>query len=296
MTARERVTVRQDTGTDVTTGSGAPPPDGPAWAGAPSVRRRAIGWSLVVIVLAGLPGCRARMAPHKPSFLMTYGDAERLMRVLLESDDADARRRAVERLSDSRYFDHDDVGQAIDLAARTDLDDTVRRVAVRSLAQSDRHEVAGMLLALLGAPDERTSTPPAGDQLRWDTVNALIQLVQRMSLGETTLRDIRRTGDRLLEHDPSRDVRLAAARLLGYCPSREGLIVLIGALRHTDFGVVYEAERSLMRLTGQTQNHDHNRWLRWLEATSDPFAERGTLDGELDPPRRSLWPWSRKSS
>lgn len=86
----------------------------------------------------------------------------------------------------------------------------------------------------------------------------------------------------LLKNDASRDVRVLAARVLGFCPSIEPLRTLIATLRLRDFGVVHEAERSLMRLTGTAFAYNPRQWEQWLASTDDPFRYRGRLDAKLE--------------
>ncbi|MHC4065717.1 MAG: hypothetical protein ACYSUI_14635 [Planctomycetota bacterium] len=64
---------------------------------------------------------------------------------------------------------------------------------------------------------------------------------------------------------------------------------LIDALEQRDFGVVYESERSLMRLTGRTFEYDAPGWREWLAQTEDPFADAGRLDEVLSPPPKGWW-------
>jgi hypothetical protein len=93
----------------------------------------------------------------------------------------------------------------------------------------------------------------------------------------------------VIAEDHSRDNRQVAARILGYCLERSVLETLIAALDQRDFGVVYEAERSLMRLTGRTFHHDSVQWQEWLAQTENPFAEAGKLDHELDRGPKGWW-------
>ena len=101
---------------------------------------------------------------------------------------------------------------------------------------------------------------------------------------------LRSTFARLVQEDEDRNVRLEAARGLGCLGAdRTTLDVLVAALSDRDFGVVYESEQSLIRLTGMTFDYDPQAWTDWLGNTPDPFALAGHTPTSLMPERLSWW-------
>jgi hypothetical protein len=86
--------------------------------------------------------------------------------------------------------------------------------------------------------------------------------------------------------------------VLGYLRDEEALHALIAGLDQGDFGVQYECERSLMRMTGHTHDHDPWEWRQWVALTDDPFADAGRLDHELEKARpnwfRRKWDSTRR--
>jgi hypothetical protein len=137
-------------------------------------------------------------------------------------------------------------------------------------------------------PGEEDPTRPASTEVREQALAAAAALLDSGQLAEGHREHLAEAAMSLLMTDRSRNIRLTSAQVLGYCPDREVFDPLIGALRQRDFGVVYESERSLMRLTGRTFDHDPNRWEKWLSETSDPFADSGKLDHVVDQPEK---PW-----
>ncbi len=262
-------------------------------------QRRVLLILACIDIVVPAAGCSRAKIRHKPGILVTRGDIAWYVRAVLEHGDADVRREAINVLANVRHPD-ESIVDTFDLAARADPSDAVRCAAIRALGRHHGANAVATLLAILENSSRATDRRDASDKVRWEAINALLEQAHRADVDDRTpVEDrfhatdaVRDTAMRLLASDPSRDVRLVAARLLGDYPSLETLHALIDALGQSDFGVVYEAERALTRLTGKTHGHRPASWKGWLASTSDPFAERGALDGTLDPrsPRR-WWPW-----
>lgn len=228
-----------------------------------------------ICVVCMVISCGGSHRRHKPSILVTKANAGEYIRVALEDDDPDARRRAIDRLAHSRHLNRTSSVDALDVIARTDPSERVRCRAVRAMANVANPKGVETMLAILDASGERRDVRPAGDELRWHAVEALERLITSTTLAAATSELVHDTAINLLERDPSRAVRIGAAKLLGYCPTRPASRALVSALSAKDFGIVYEAERSLTRLTGQTHDHSPAAWTAWLERTDDPFLDRG---------------------
>ncbi|GAF88097.1 unnamed protein product, partial [marine sediment metagenome] len=90
----------------------------------------------------------------------------------------------------------------------------------------------------------------------------------------------------LLRDDRNRNVRLEAARGLA-CFDRDPQVfnALIAALEDPDFGVVYQAEQSLISLTGMTFEHDPAAWVVWRDKQDDVFAHAGQVPDSFQHPQ-----------
>lgn len=248
-----------------------------------------------IVAVHAVSGCSRAKRGHKRGVFKTRRDVALCIREALEHQDADVRRGAINELAELPHPSEPTL-RTFHLVAQTDSSDAVRCAALRGLSRRGGLDSLPTMLRILETTARESGRERAGGKVRWEAVRGLLEQVHRAHVDDATAAAIRETAMRLLASDPSRDVRLQAARLLGSFPAMESLRALIDALRQRDFGIVYEAERALMRLTGQTHEHDPARWQRWLTATvasdANPFAQRGTLDGTLDPPADTgWWPW-----
>jgi len=221
------------------------------------------------MILSG-GACHKPKVRFKPTVLATERDVAGYVNLALEHEDADVRRVSINRIVQTRYRSQPAVVDALDLIARTDASDAVRCAAIRALGESGDPKAVGTMLAILDNASDAT-TRNAGGDVRWEAVEVLGRRTESGQAAQEQRAAVRRTALRLLAGDPSRDVRLSAARLLGHDSSMEAVHGLIDALRQRDFGVAYEAEQSLTRLTGQTFDYDSTRWQEWLATANDPF-------------------------
>lgn len=249
-------------------------------------------YCLVSLWLGAPAGCTQGQPRYKPAFLASRADIAAYVRDALEHPSADVRRQAIQQIVQTNHADLPLVIDAFSLIARTDTSESVRCAAVRALAGRDAPQAVETMIAILGAAAGQSGVRAAGARLRWEAMQVLHARAQAGKVPETMRLSVRDIGMDRLNGDPSRDVRLTAAKLLGYDADVASVRALIGALWQNDFGVQYEAERSLMRLTGVTHNHDPTEWSRWIEATAEPFAQRGALDDRLDGRRKGLWPFA----
>ena len=221
---------------------------------------------------------------------MTDSDVAGHVHTMLEHERPDIRRAAIGRLAQTRHGRKPGVLEAYDLVVQWDESETARRAALRALEHHAPLRAVDAALLLLDGADRELEGRAAGGELRWQAVDTLRRVAEADPLPAVTRNAIRDTAIRRLERDPSRDVRLSAARLLGMFPEIETLRALIGALAQRDFGIVYEAEQSMRRLTGRSYGCDAALWEQWLATTSDPFAVPDEpVDG--DGSSRQSWWW-----
>ncbi len=242
------------------------------------------------MVVLMVSGCQQPQRRYKPASLATRSDVARYVQEALEADSADARRAAVDQIAKTYHAGLPMVIDAIALVARTDESSSVRCAAVRALGAQDDPKSVDTMVILLSQSEGNSSVRSAGAAVRWEAMKSLCKRLMGEPLPDATLRHVRAAAIDRLNRDPSRDVRIAAATLLGYDADGMCVTALVDALRQADFGVQYEAERSLMRLTGITHDHNPTRWQAWLDSTAEPFAGRGALDRQLDG-KKGIWPF-----
>ena len=207
----------------------------------------------------------------------------------LEAESPDVRRRAIERISRSKYASSDDSVKTMGLIVRTDTSQIVRRTAAHGLGNGRREEACAPLLMVLDAealPREVRAADAALRQACVTSLDALVSANVRCDESQPLIAVVAR----LLTNDPDRDVKIAAARLLRHFRHTDALDGLIASLRQREFAVTYEAEQSLIQLTGHTHGQRHDDWRVWLGKTEDPFAHAGrTPPGLADRGRKRPW-------
>ena len=211
--------------------------------------------------------------------------------VALQEEDPDRRRQAVRAIARSDVVAQHWAVKAFETIARTDPDPQVRCAAIRALGRSGDSAAAAPLLMILNWRDNPDHVPyPPDDEVRWDATAVLANLAGWQLVADQDTPRARTTFARLLKEDDNRNVRLEAARGLGCLDAdRATLDVLVTGLSDRDFGVVYECERSLIKLTGMTFDYDPQAWTDWLGKASDPFALAGHTPATLMPERLSWW-------
>lgn len=229
--------------------------------------------AVLCVVLAFGFGCAKQKTVYKPPFLATKGDVKRYALIALDHQDSDVRRSAILQISRTRHAGEPVAIDTLALVARTDGSESVRCAAVRALGRQHGNKCINTMIALLRDTGGQTGIRPAGDQVRWESMKALCECADAGAITPPARATVEDLAVQALASDRFRDVQVSAAHLLGHFPTMDAARALITALRHADFAVVYEAERSLLRLTGTTHDHDPLRWSRWLESTTDPFAK-----------------------
>ncbi len=70
--------------------------------------------------------------------------------------------------------------------------------------------------------------------------------------------------------DEQRDIRIAAAEALQHYKKIEAARALVVLLNERDFGLAWQAQRSLTRLTGKNLGYDDKAWLAYLTGPEKP--------------------------
>jgi HEAT repeat protein len=252
--------------------------------------------ALTIIILALQPACQKGKSTYKPPILITQSAADDLLFHAQNDTNADTRRKCLIELAQSKHIQNDHAIETIADIIRRDQSTAVRCAAARALQASNDRRAIDPILSILAKDPRAAGAGPTEPALRTDAVNALNELIQSASPTESQSTNTANTAARLLTDDPDRNVRIAAARLLGEFQQPNSLRPLIAALDQRDFGVVYEAEQSLTRLTGQSFNHDPDAWRDWMIKTNDPFANAGASNIDSQSNRRRWWPKKNNQS
>ncbi len=241
------------------------------------LRRRLLAVCVLAIIPILTGGCAKG---QRKSRVWTSAQAERLLMEALQSESPDERRRAVERVADSKYGDTDVSVQTMSLIVRTDTSQVVRRVAARGLGQSRQASAFESLLQVIDAPNHAQDVREPDAALRRACLEAVDRLVQAGAPHDDAAQLVQLVAQAMLT-DGDRGVRIAAAQLLRRFQHPDALDALIEVLRVPEFAVAYEAEQSLITLTGHAHNRRYDAWRRWREETDDPFADAGRTPPEL---------------
>ncbi len=247
---------------------------------------------VLTFIMVQVGGCAKG---RRKSRIWTQAQAERVLMEALQSESPDERRRSVERVADSRYGDSDVSVQTMSLIVRTDTSQVVRRVAARGLGQSRHASAFEPLLQVLDASNHAQDIRKPDAALRRACLEAVDLLMQAGVPHDGESQLVQLVAQAMLT-DGDRSVRIAAAQLLRRFQNPDALDALIEVLQVPEFAVGYEAEQSLIALTGHTHNRRYDAWRTWREEADDPFADAGRTPPELagDAQDRRWWQVFRK--
>ena len=264
----------------------------------PSKRRLAVPPRFLVIAFFSciplITGCRSKDAGESGWFARE-ADGETLAARALEGQTADERRRNVIALAESDDAGADWAIKTFDSIARTDVDATVRCAAIGGLGKSADHRSVSTLVKITEAIDaDGSDVKKAAPVVRWDAIRLLAVIVDRHTYQEPQRPDIVRCMMERAGTDADRNVRLTAIDTLAYFAEPQIPGCLVECLDADDFAIRNAAEKSLIALTGATNQHDADAWRTWLAAHPDPFAGAGKSPPELENRKtaeKPWWPW-----
>lgn len=281
----------------------------------PVARLLFVGWALSAVALL-LAGCsenafNAKIDTGFKKLFEPKKTPQQYMLVAVSSEDPDARRDAVTRISQSKLYTKEWAIKGFVAIALLESEAQTRCVAMRALARSGDPRATETALKIINAreyPAQEVWPPVA--IVRWDATAGLADLSTHGQVPEEFRPQVFKTLLAQLRHDPDRHARIAAARGLAFYPDDESVTTLIDGLRDDDFAVAHQCEESLVMLTGCTHNSDVTAWQTWLEANGDDlFAHAGEIPESRRPPYRNgmektmydtrefvrwLWPGSKE--
>jgi hypothetical protein len=246
------------------------------------MRIKTIFQMFLSLVMIGCVGCTEK----KTEFRLTQRTPQEATIDALQSDDADARYKALVELSKNKKALVSDWSvKAMMIILRTDPSPSVRAQAAHNMGLIADGRVLSPLNEAISDPDPRVRLEASWSLAQcvpsaWDENPKLTSTI-RGTLTDAVLKD------------SSTDVRINSAIVLGNFSNKNVLLTLITALKDTDFAVRYEAERSLIRLTGRTFHYNAVQWLAWLEETKNTFGDAGQTPPELAVPRQNMFEKTR---
>lgn len=254
-----------------------------------------LGWPVLRIGLVAMPligvwsGCSEGQDGNWFSRTFRPRSPAEDLRLALEANSPDERRKAVLRIGNGRERPPDAVFAVLSTVARTDSHSSVRCAAIRALTHFMEERAVEPLIMLLLYEKHPKKVFPPGARVRWDTILAISQAKELGLIPDEEKAGVRVELIRTLLSETDRNVRMASADALGEFFHRDVVEALIGALREEDFGIVYAAEGSLVALTGVTHQYDADAWLAWLKQTEDPFANAGLIPEGYDRKPKNRW-------
>jgi hypothetical protein len=176
-------------------------------------------------------------------------------RKLHDSSSPDMRREGIIFFSNRDYGRRDPYVMRYSQMAADDGDFTVRAMAIRAMNRSrDRRDTPIYIKAM-------------------DDSQSLVRLEAAKALAN--IPDERATPV-LIKHlndtTESKDVRIAAADALRSFKTSEVAQALIGTLQDRDFGVAWQAHKSLEFITGRDLHYDQAAWLAYLTGPQKPLG------------------------
>ncbi len=247
---------------------------------------------LVILIAAAVisGGCADKFRDSKPAMMLSGSDVSHYIAVAKNDPFADERRGAVQRLGESKQVSDPMVIETLIEVATNDESEPVRSSAMLVLDTTQSPEACNAAIAIL-RQDAQLKLPADNASVRSTALNTIRHCVDenRVSVEELAP-SVALAGD-VVAKDRSRHVRLEAVRLLGCFPKREALDVLISALSQRDFGICYEAEKSLHRLTGESYDCDAENWRNFVSKSANPFANAPNGSPQEEQTKRSWWKW-----
>ncbi len=249
--------------------------------GRPALRRA--GPALLVLALL-LGGCQegkieTALDTGFQKIFQPRKTPQQYMLVAVSSDDPDARRDAVARISKSKLYNREWAIKGFVAIALLESEPQTRCVAIRALTRTGDPRATETALKILNYTEQPPAEvwPPV-PIVRWDATLALAELSERGQVPAEQQEAVFTTLIKQLRLDPERHARVAAARGLGFYPRTETIPALIEGLKDEDFAVIHECENALVRLTGQTHDANALAWQEWYAAHSaDAFANAGYI-------------------
>jgi hypothetical protein len=167
----------------------------------------------------------------------------------------DERREGINELVERGYGRQSPYTDRYASLAQNDKDYLVRATAIRALNRS--RDAKAIPIYINALSDE-------SDLVRLEGAKALANMPDDKAVpGLVKL---------VTNANENRDVRIAAAEALKYYRNVEVARALIGQLGGREFGIAWQAHRSLVQLTGKDLRYDEGAWLTYVANPDKPFG------------------------
>lgn len=176
-------------------------------------------------------------------------------RKMEDASSADARREGINDLLEYPFTKRPPYTIRYRQIAQYDSDSTVRAVAIR--ASNRARDVGASPVFVVGLDDK-------SELVRLEAAKALVHLPEPAATAP--LMRI------LANREENRDVRIAAADALKHYRNLTVARALAASLGDKDFGVIWQARRSLVYLIGHDYRYDEGSWLSYFAGPDKPFG------------------------
>ena len=196
-------------------------------------------------------------------------------RKLADRSSPDHRRQGIIYLSDFSFGRHDAYVQQYIVMAKTDKDISVRAMAVRALNRSRDKRAIPIFITALEEKSDMPRPDPSRAQINAPDPAAIERL--RLEGAKALANNPDPTAIPLLirhldNQEENIDVRIACADALRLYHTSEVAQALVRAMRDRNFGVAWQARKSLQLMTGKDFRYDTAAWLTFLSGTNKPFG------------------------
>lgn len=176
-------------------------------------------------------------------------------KALLDPTFPDRRRQAVMYLSKHEWGRKEPYVSYYEQMAKADDERLVKAIAIRALNRSRDRKATAIYIQLLENPS---------DLVRLEAAKALANMPDPASVDALTRH--------LQNPEENVDVRVACADALRNYHTIEVGRVLVGVLKDRQFGISWQARRSLMLMTGKDYRYNQTAWLDHLTGNERPFG------------------------
>jgi hypothetical protein len=188
---------------------------------------------------------------------------KRAVRQMEDKASADNRRNGMNRLLEYPFTHGPPYTSVYEEMAKGDEDYTVRAAALRACNRSRDRRATPLFIKALSERGEGDKQQGA-ILVRLEAAKGLANLPDPNAVPALTAT--------VNNPDENRDVRIAATDALKYYRTLEVARVLSGLLNDSDFGVAWQARRSLEYLTHRDFGYDQGAWLGYFVGPRKPFG------------------------
>lgn len=211
--------------------------------------------TLIVVTFLLLPLATGCAFVRKTSDYFAGKNPGYYARQMEDSASADNRWKGIDQLVDNNFAKHPPYTTRYRQIATGDPDPLVRAVAVRAL---NRARDAGATEVFVKSLNDTS------ELVRLEGAKALVNLPDPAAVP-----GLLKLVNKL---DEPRDVRIASAEALKHYKQLDVARALTSRLNERDFGVAWQARRSLRRMTQNDYAYNEGAWLQYFTGPDKPFG------------------------